>query len=97
MFIRFYIISDTGRSLHGERGLKSYVSAFDKFVYLSLPSRGAWIEINVIPVLSETPVRRSLHGERGLKYLFLQYHFINFWSLPSRGAWIEIIKLVEIR
>ena len=36
---------------------------------MSLPSRGAWIEINQ-PFLYFFTYRRSLHGERGLKYLF---------------------------
>ena len=35
----------TGRSPHGERGLKYFARASFCLQYLSLPSRGAWIEI----------------------------------------------------
>ena len=34
---------------------------------MSLPSRGAWIEILILKHLSLYSLRRSLHGERGLK------------------------------
>ena len=36
-----------GRSPHGERGLKFEVLAAVQFVFESLPTRGAWIEIGV--------------------------------------------------
>ena len=35
----------TGRSPHGERGLKSWLEDPGRIYYQSLPSRGAWIEI----------------------------------------------------
>ena len=35
----------TGRSPHGERGLKSYEITYPKEIPMSLPTRGAWIEI----------------------------------------------------
>jgi len=36
---------------------------------LSLPARGAWIEIGFTPTLHRYRLGRSPHGERGLKYL----------------------------
>ena len=36
----------SSRSPHGERGLKYFmVILFDIYIYMSLPARGAWIEI----------------------------------------------------
>ena len=57
---------------------------------MSLPSRGAWIEIDIdiFPDVDEDC--RSPHGERGLKFLLLWRIFKKLLSLPSRGAWIEI-------
>ena len=58
-----------GRSPHGERGLK-YVLPGDKVgALLSLPSRGAWIEIQRDVVFQDYQLGRSPHGERGLKCL----------------------------
>ena len=57
------------RSPHGERGLKSDFQCFLAGGYLSLPPRGAWIEISVEPETGGQQCRRSPHGERGLKYL----------------------------
>ena len=34
---------------------------------VSLPSRGAWIEIHIMDDLMDTLQGRSPHGERGLK------------------------------
>ena len=57
------------RSPHGERGLKSYYQSRLRFVCrLSLPSRGAWIEMckhrsSYVPCGCRSP-----HGERGLKF-----------------------------
>ena len=56
-----------GRSPHGERGLKYGGGAAGGHGLLSLPSRGAWIEIRFRSCMSETHVGRSPHGERGLK------------------------------
>ena len=56
---------------------------------VSLPMRGAWIEILPFEYLV-IMFSRSPCGERGLKsYLMGCYHPID-WSLPMRGAWIEI-------
>ena len=57
---------------------------------LSLPSRGAWIEIGGAGSEPGWGARRSPHGERGLK---LDASITALWgarSLPSRGAWIEM-------
>ena len=56
---------------------------------MSLPARGAWIEIAKIP-LPQITKRRSPQGERGLKSYMRK--IMDTWneSLPARGAWIEI-------
>ena len=38
---------------------------------MSLPRRGAWIEIKAIEKVAGSPYCRSLHGERGLKFAAL--------------------------
>ena len=55
------------RSPHGERGLKLGQGNSNVSAAPSLPSRGAWIEIDPLPGLGGVLVRRSPHGERGLK------------------------------
>ena len=57
---------------------------------LSLPTRGAWIEISVVICWMDTPMRRSPHGERGLKFPWGMAALDAGLSLPTRGAWIEI-------
>ena len=56
-----------GRSPHGERGLKyphgRLLGGGDK----SLPTRGAWIEIDISNEEHLLRSSRSPHGERGLK------------------------------
>ncbi len=59
---------------------------------MSLPSRGAWIEIVKICARTLIFTSRSLHGERGLKYYVASDVGTRLPSLPSRGAWIEIAK-----
>ena len=57
---------------------------------MSLPARGAWIEMLHI---SSNPLicsRRSPHGERGLKFASMCCVATSKSSLPARGAWIEI-------
>ena len=57
---------------------------------LSLPSRGAWIEISP-PAPCDLPAPgRSPRGERGLKLDALGETSGKVMSLPSRGAWIEM-------
>ena len=57
---------------------------------LSLPMRGAWIEMvdEVLP--GDSYKGRSPCGERGLKYFWTRFIFSFLTSLPMRGAWIEI-------
>ncbi len=59
--------NELGRSPHGERGLKSNRLVWDKWKELSLPPRGAWIEIGNQPWPFTSHNCRSPHGERGLK------------------------------
>ena len=56
----------------------------------SLPSRGAWIEMDLWWRRTSESARRSPHGERGLKWLLSARSSGTPLSLPSRGAWIEI-------
>ena len=59
-------------------------------VTMSLPARGAWIEIGVVKTGPEIMGSRSPHGERGLKFIEPMVNCINSGSLPARGAWIEM-------
>ena len=59
-------------------------------VLLSLPLRGAWIEISGCSAQRHTHGRRSPYGERGLKSLLSCSNAPWPESLPLRGAWIEI-------
>ena len=82
------------RSPHGERGLKCLPALPPHLPQLSLPARGAWIEIDGDDLMLELPPGgRSPHGERGLKYgrQVLRCHCRP--SLPARGAWIEISRI----
>ena len=57
---------------------------------MSLPSRGAWIEIYLPPSRLNLRNGRSPRGERGLKFQGQKVVHFRVRSLPSRGAWIEI-------
>ena len=57
---------------------------------MSLPARGAWIEMTDLIVSVPGANRRSPQGERGLKYLQPAQRPAGQESLPARGAWIEI-------
>ena len=83
------------RSPHGERGLKFFRGKCSVKEVWSLPSRGAWIEIELLSQASTATSSRSPHGERGLKYLLGYPRFQRALSLPSRGAWIEISRLAN--
>ena len=62
----------------------------EEVVALSLPVRGAWIEISTDAEVVGGIGGRSPCGERGLKSPF-SWPFSAFpGSLPVRGAWIEI-------
>ena len=59
----------TSRSPHGERGLKCKMfQPLHAPLEMSLPPRGAWIEILYALQALRAGNRRSPHGERGLKY-----------------------------
>ena len=59
---------------------------------MSLPMRGAWIEIAKIINKTTSQTRRSPCGERGLKSRLMQLANKEATSLPMRGAWIEILQ-----
>ena len=56
------------RSPRGERGLKSAIIPLNPHAVVSLPSRGAWIEIESTLYRLLRGKCRSPRGERGLKY-----------------------------
>ena len=57
---------------------------------LSLPVRGAWIEMTGSAPSSHQAGRRSPCGERGLKSVAAGAIRDAAASLPVRGAWIEM-------
>ena len=57
-----------GRSPRGERGLKLKEQKKYMGNYMSLPPRGAWIEMRKFSDLFEHLQGRSPRGERGLKF-----------------------------
>ena len=59
--------ADNRRSPHGERGLKFGAVGNLIDTALSLPTRGAWIEIAWCYNVATRLRSRSPHGERGLK------------------------------
>ena len=59
---------DGRRSPRGERGLKSTSNGSITDEGMSLPSRGAWIEISSASRTSPDTFCRSPRGERGLKF-----------------------------
>ena len=63
----------------------------------SLPSRGAWIEIQISNKSVLELYGRSPRGGRGLKWLLLHRRRMGRASLPSRGAWIEIALALSPR
>ena len=56
------------RSPRGERGLKFALAVTIMLAAMSLPSRGAWIEIAEGPARVGAVGGRSPRGERGLKF-----------------------------
>ena len=77
------------RSPCGERGLKCVQRHNRQCAIMSLPVRGAWIEISaarrISSVRSSLPVRGAWIEIRGRSEAVPAYR-----SLPVRGAWIEI-------
>ena len=80
------------RSPCGERGLKCQIGLGGLVKEVSLPVRGAWIEMPR-PANHSTPAPgRSPCGERGLKWKIIWMDVRSGKSLPVRGAWIEITR-----
>ena len=83
------------RSPHGERGLKSLASLAFPSSSLSLPSRGAWIEIAAL-----ISVPHLLHMSLPSRGAWIEIGktkaaATTSGSLPSRGAWIEIFEIIK--
>ena len=57
---------------------------------LSLPVRGAWVEMRSTRRSGCRRTSRSPCGERGLKYSNTAQCVSAALSLPVRGAWVEI-------
>ena len=57
---------------------------------MSLPARGAWIEIKMMRTVWLAS-SRSPRGERGLKSREEEEGTVMVWTLPARGAWIEMM------
>ena len=62
---------------------------------LSLPVRGAWVEISCALPALQGALCRSPCGERGLKYAGRGHGQRRQRSLPVRGAWVEIAATVQ--
>ena len=67
------MFGDACRSPPGERGLKCGCELFLLPLPVSLPARGAWVEIYYKQGRKAYPTSRSPHGERGLKFDLPQY------------------------
>ena len=61
-------------------------------LFKSPPTRGAWIEIKLLPSRKFSHVSSPPHGGRGLKYPYKGLKCQARLSPPTRGAWIEIEK-----
>ena len=73
------------RSPHRERGLKSHCQTPLLRLLLSLPSQGAWIEIDGCVYVLKSSKSRSPHRERGLKFAIRQCIFrTRFRRSPHR-------------
>ena len=59
------------RAPHGARGLKWNNLLPCDDLQVSRPTRGAWIEIDLMTTFDEMSNRRAPHGARGLKFLVL--------------------------
>ena len=62
---------------------------------MSLPARGAWIEMQCPALRRHIGGSRSPLGERGLKCRDRGKHERRTGSLPARGAWIEMIPILH--
>ena len=70
--------------------MKLHLPCSDRTCESSLPVRGAWIEIPLMPSSVTCTRGRSPCGERGLKCYPAGRQSASALSLPVRGAWIEI-------
>ena len=78
------------RSLHRERGLKYLLKDAETATILSLPSQGAWIEIEGSGQRIQI-VRRSLPSQGAWIEIEIAIKLHRqVASLPSQGAWIEM-------
>ncbi len=64
--------------------------------FLSLPVRGAWVEILQGKTQLQVAEGRSPCGERGLKFGLQLAASQAAQSLPVRGAWVEILPIAEM-
>ena len=62
--------------------MKFFTAALDILTRMSLPVRGAWVEMCVFSILLFMLVSRSPCGERGLKLDYLHKMLPMGWSLP---------------
>ena len=65
--------------------------------FLSLPVRGAWVEIYLNKEREQHAIGRSPCGERGLKSIPTDVFCSFVGSLPVRGAWVEIVICLLLR
>ena len=81
------------RSPCGERGLKSYGVKASKWMELSLPVRGAWVEILGKIIHSASPSKSLPVRGAWVEIYVFAVSSKNAASLPVRGAWVEICRL----
>ena len=74
------------RSPRGERGLKLINILLTTLVLVSLPARGAWIEIGLFWSNADLDDRRSPRGERGLKSAAQAIYYSNNKVAPREGS-----------
>ena len=77
------------RSPCGERGLKSRIITIFITRIMSLPMRGAWIEIHFGVVSPDSRLSLPMRGA-WIEIMLCAWRSWSFLSLPMRGAWIEI-------
>ena len=87
----------SGRSPHGERGLKYCGSDLYGFGVKSLPTRGAWIEMAMNPSMLLPIAGRSPHGERGLKYIKFVEQIVHVRRSPhgERGLKLKSLSVLK--
>ena len=83
------------RSPRGERGLKYYSNGLLFRKQRSLPSRGAWIEMVMLPTLMPFANGRSPRGERGLKYPVIESRGKEVSRSPRGERGLKLLLLRE--